>query len=75
MILMDIQMPVMDGYEATRQIRGMDRPDAKSVWIVAMTANAFVEDIRRTREAGMNEHISKPVDPDRLKEILYTQFG
>lgn len=69
-IFMDIQMPVMDGYEATRRIRALPRHDAKEVWIVAMTANAFVEDIRLSREAGMNEHCSKPVDPERLTEIL-----
>lgn len=75
MIFMDIQMPVMTGYEATRQIRGLPRRDAESVWIVAMTANAFVEDIRLSREAGMNEHCSKPVDPERLREILRDRFG
>ena len=69
-ILMDIQMPVMNGYDATRAIRKLPRPDAESVWIVAMTANAFMEDMRLSREAGMNEHISKPVDVDRLTEIL-----
>lgn len=70
LIFMDIQMPVMDGYQAARRIRAMDRPDAQSVWIVAMTANAFVEDVRLSQEAGMNDHVSKPVDPDRLMEIL-----
>ena len=75
LIFMDIQMPVMNGYEATRQIRSLPRPDAESIWIVAMTANAFVEDIRRSRDAGMNEHISKPVDLDRLLEILRTQLS
>ncbi len=74
LIFMDIQMPIMNGYEATKQIRQMSRSDAANIWIVAMTANAFVEDIRLAREAGMNEHISKPVDPDRLQEILYRQF-
>jgi len=74
LIFMDIQMPVMNGYDAAKRIRQMARPDALNVWIVAMTANAFVEDIRLAREAGMNEHISKPVDPDRLLEILYRQF-
>lgn len=69
-IFMDIQMPVMDGYEAARRIRGLDRTDAGSVWIVAMTANAFVEDVRRSREAGMNEHVSKPVDLERLQDVL-----
>ena len=73
-IFMDIQMPVMDGYEATRRIRALQRQDAKNVWIVAMTANAFVEDIRLSREAGMNEHCSKPVDPERLTEILRNRF-
>ena len=74
-IFMDIQMPVMDGYEATKQIRQLDRADAESIWIVAMTANAFVEDIRLSREAGMNEHCSKPVEPERLQEILRGRFG
>jgi CheY-like chemotaxis protein len=69
-IFMDIQMPVMDGYEATRQIRKLDRPDAEQIWIVAMTANAFVEDIKHSREAGMNEHCAKPIDLERLEEIL-----
>lgn len=74
MILMDIQMPVMNGYEASKRIRQMKRMDAESVWIVAMTANAFVEDIRMAQEAGMNEHCSKPVDMDRLHDILRRQF-
>lgn len=74
-IFMDIQMPVMDGYEAARRIRSLPRKDAGSVWIVAMTANAFVEDIRLSREAGMNEHCSKPVDPERLQEILHSRLG
>lgn len=69
-IFMDIQMPVMDGYEAARRIRSLDRADAGTVWIVAMTANAFVEDMRLSREAGMNEHVSKPVDLERLEDIL-----
>lgn len=70
LIFMDIQMPVMNGYEAAKKIRQLPRRDAGSIWIVAMTANAFVEDIRLSREAGMNEHCSKPVDADRLHEIL-----
>ena len=74
LILMDIQMPVMDGYEAARRIRALDRGDAARVWMVAMTANAFVEDVRRAREAGMNEHIAKPVDLDRLREVLYSRL-
>ena len=74
-IFMDIQMPVMDGYEAARKIRSLDRGDAKTVWIVAMTANAFVEDMRLSREAGMNEHVSKPVDLERLEDILRRLLG
>lgn len=69
-IFMDIQMPVMDGYEAVRRIRSLGRSDAWTVWIVAMTANAFVEDVRLSREAGMNEHVSKPVDLERLQDVL-----
>lgn len=74
LILMDVQMPVMNGYEAVKKIRSLPRKDAESIWIVAMTANAFVEDIRASREAGMNEHLSKPIDVKRLKEILYRQL-
>ncbi|MDE6219601.1 MAG: response regulator, partial [Lachnospiraceae bacterium] len=70
LIFMDIQMPVMNGYDAARKIRQLPRKDAESIWIIAMTANAFVEDIRLSKEAGMNEHCSKPVDADRLYEIL-----
>lgn len=74
LILMDIQMPVMNGYEATKEIRKLPRQDAKNIWIVAMTANAFVEDIRMSKDAGMNEHLSKPVDVERLQEILRTRL-
>ena len=73
-IFMDIHMPVMDGYEATRRIRKMERKDAGKVWIVAMTADAFVEDVRLAKEAGMNEHISKPVEPEHLQDVLYRQL-
>ena len=62
LIFMDIQMPEMDGYEATRVIRSLDRDDARSVPIVAMTANAFVEDEERSRMSGMDGHLSKPLD-------------
>ena len=65
-ILMDIRMPLVDGYEATRQIRSMDREDAKTVPILAMTAEAFVEDIGKSIESGMNGHISKPIDPETM---------
>ncbi|MDL2318701.1 response regulator [Eubacteriales bacterium OttesenSCG-928-A19] len=69
-ILMDVQMPVMDGYEATRQIRALHRADAAAVPILAMTANAFSEDIEDARRAGMDHHIAKPLDPVRmLREI------
>ncbi len=69
-ILMDIMMPVMNGYEATKAIRSLHRDDAKKVPIIAMTANAFMEDIKTSKECGMNEHISKPIDPNVVKEIL-----
>lgn len=69
-ILMDMQMPVMDGCEAARTIRRLDRPDAATVPIVAVTANAFAEDVDRTTAAGMNAHVSKPIDMDRLCEAL-----
>ena len=69
-ILMDMQMPVMDGCEAARQIRAMDRPDAATVPIVAVTANAFSEDVSATTAAGMNAHISKPIDMPALQQIL-----
>ena len=69
-ILMDIQMPKLDGYEASREIRGMDRTDAGSIPIVAMTANAFAEDVREALRAGMNAHVSKPIEVDRLLATL-----
>ena len=69
-ILMDVMMPVRDGHEATRAIRAMDRPDAKTIPIFAMTANAFAEDRRKALESGMNEHLPKPIDPDTLYRLL-----
>jgi CheY-like chemotaxis protein len=69
-IFMDVQMPEMDGYEATRRIRELDIPEAKSVPIIAMTANVFKEDIEKCREVGMNEHIGKPLDMDDVFAIL-----
>ena len=70
-ILMDIMMPVMNGYEATKMIRSLDREDAKVIPIIAMTANAFTEDRLRAKEAGMNEHIAKPVDANLLVKIIH----
>ena len=69
-ILMDIRMPVMDGLEATRTIRALARPDAASIPIIAMTADAFAEERKRTLEFGMNEHLSKPIDPKLLYAAL-----
>ena len=70
LVLMDIQMPRLNGYEATRQIRKLNRRDSKTLPIVAMTANAFEEDVRLAMQAGMNAHFAKPIDMDRLAEIL-----
>ena len=70
-ILMDIMMPVMNGYEATKMIRSLDREDAKEVPIIAMTANAFTEDRIRAKEAGMDEHVAKPVDVELLKKVIH----
>ena len=70
-ILMDIMMPVMNGYEASKMIHSMDREDAKTIPIIAMTANAFTEDKIRAKEAGMDEHIAKPVDGKLLVKIIH----
>ena len=69
-ILMDIRMPEMDGIQATAAIRGMERPDAKNIPIIALTANAFDEDVQRSLQAGLNAHLSKPVEPGLLFETL-----
>ena len=69
-ILMDIMMPVMNGYEAAKMIRSLDREDAKVIPIIAMTANAFIEDRMRAKEAGMDEHIAKPVDGKLLVKVI-----
>ncbi|MPN42210.1 Sensor protein EvgS [bioreactor metagenome] len=69
-ILKDVQMPVMDGHEATRLIRGLKHDQATSIPIIAMTANAFTEDITAAISAGMNEHISKPIDTQVLFAVL-----
>ena len=69
-ILMDVRMPEMDGLEATRRIRALEREDAKKVPIIALTANAFDEDVQRSLQVGMNAHLSKPVEPERLYQTL-----
>ena len=69
-ILMDVRMPEMDGLEAAAAIRALDRPDAKTIPIIAMTANAFDEDVQRSLQVGMNAHLSKPVEPERLYQTL-----
>ena len=70
-ILMDIMMPVVNGYEATKMIRSLEREDAKEIPIIAMTANAFTEDRIRAKEAGMDEHVAKPVDVELLIKVIH----
>ena len=72
LVIMDIMMPVMNGYEAAKMIRSLDREDAKKIPIIAMTANAFTEDRIRAKEAGMNEHVAKPVDVELLMKVIYS---
>ena len=74
-ILMDIQMPEMDGYEAARTIRSDSRPDARSIPIIAMTANAFEQDVKTALEAGMDAHLAKPIEPERLFQTLHHHLG
>lgn len=74
MVFMDIQMPRMNGYDATRAIRSSARDYCKRAPIVAMTANAFAEDIERSRKAGMNEHLAKPIEPETLYARLASYF-
>ena len=69
-ILMDVQMPVMNGYEATKAIRALPRKDAVTIPIIAMTANAFAEDVRDALNAGMNAHVAKPIEMDVVKETI-----
>ncbi len=69
-ILMDVQMPVMNGYDATRAIRALEREDARTIPIIAMTANAFAEDEKEALDAGMNVHLAKPIDIDLLKKVI-----
>ena len=69
-IFMDIRMPVMDGIEAAKAIRSLERPDAKTIPIVALTANAFEDDKRECFEAGMNAHVAKPIDVHTLERVV-----
>jgi len=70
LVLMDWKMPEMDGLEATQTIRALDRPDAKTIPIIALTANAFDEDVQRSLQVGMNAHLTKPVEPEHLFKTL-----
>lgn len=74
LIFMDIQMPVMDGYEATRQIRKMNRSDTEKLPIFAVSANALAEDVKNALDSGMNGHIPKPVDFDSIGKVLKQCF-
>ena len=71
LVLMDIMMPEMNGYEATKAIRAMnDRPDGKNIPIIAMTANSFAEDVQASLDAGMNAHLAKPLDIEKVKKTI-----
>ncbi len=70
-ILMDLVMPVMDGFEASRSIRALEREDAKNVAIIALTASDYEEDAKKCRLAGMNEHLSKPLDTGNLMRVIH----
>ena len=70
LILMDIMMPTLNGYEATQIIRSLSRTDAQTVPIVAMTANAFSHDIQKAKQVGMNDHIAKPIDVKKMYEVI-----
>lgn len=74
-IFMDVMMPVMNGHDATRAIRRLDRPDAAEIPIIAMTANAFAEDVQAAKDAGMSEHIAKPLEPDVIGKVLVRWMG
>lgn len=74
-VLMDIRMPEMDGLEAAKAIRALDRADALTVPIVAMSANAFDEDVKASLAAGMNDHLAKPVEPQKMYETLVNEIG
>ena len=69
-VLMDVMMPIMNGYDATRAIRASTHPEAQTIPIIAMTANAFVKDVHDAMDSGMNAHIAKPLDMDMLKRTL-----
>jgi len=75
LILMDIRMPVMSGLEAARQIRAMSRTDAQTVPIIAMTANAYEEDVSQSLAAGMNAHLAKPIEPQVILDTLAGYIG
>ncbi len=74
-VLMDIQMPVMDGYEATQRIRGLDDEALSRIPVIAMSANAFSEDVKKALENGMNAHIAKPVDLNEMQKVLHDILG
>ena len=74
-VLMDIQMPVMDGYEATKAIRSLEDRALADIPVIAMTANAFSEDVRKAHDAGMNGHIAKPIDVDNMMNVLREVLG
>jgi CheY-like chemotaxis protein len=69
-IIMDVMMPIMNGYDATRAIRGSEHPEAKTIPIIAMTANAYREDVEKAMDAGMNAHVPKPINVEVLVETL-----
>ena len=70
LILADIKMPVMNGLDATKAIRGLSRPDAPTVPIIALSANAFAEDIQKSKNAGINEHLAKPLEMDKVLKVI-----
>ncbi|NLC73888.1 MAG: response regulator, partial [Clostridiales bacterium] len=74
-VLMDIRMPVMDGLTAARMIRKSGRPDSGTVPVIAMSANAFEEDVKKSLAAGMNEHLAKPVEPEKMYEIMSREIS